>query len=259
MTPRPLPKTVAPVPDELLSGWLTRLATANYCEFGELLAHVGIDARYFVTLDFELETGAARSIAAAARVDVETVQALTFPELTRSEALLTSQIPFQSCPLCSKRGIALKHWRRAWSFGCQLCGTRLVPILAKPYGPPIPEKLLRRARVGAGLLEQAARYNSSARLRRAMRAVTFAMALKKVRWDPAFALQCPMPAVRFFCLAAIAAAQARPMLKAAMCTAGADAFARVALLRAYKKEPRLLAAVDQIAARAARCADTLIS
>lgn len=92
-----------------------------------------------------------------------------------------------------------------------------------------------------------------------MRAVTFAMALKKVRGNPAFALQSPVPAARFFCLAAIAAAQERPLLKAAMCTASADDFARIALLRAHKKEPRLLAAIDRIAARAARRADSLIS
>lgn len=256
MTPRPLPKTVAPLPDELLSGWLARLAAANYCEVGELLAHVEIDARHAVTLDFELEAGAAERIAAAARVDPETVQPLTFLELTQSEALPTAQIPFQSCALCAKRGIALKHWRRVCSFGCQLCGTTLLPILAKPVAP-MSEKLLRRARTGAELLEQAAWSSSSAYLRRAKRAVTFAMALKNVRGDPAFALQSPMPTVRFFCLAAIAAAQTRPLLKAAMCTAGADGFARVALLRAYEKEPRLLAAVDRIAARTARSAGTL--
>jgi hypothetical protein len=157
-----LPKTVAPLPDELLSGWLARLAAANYCEVGELLAHVEIDARHAVTLDFELEAGAAERIAAAARVDPETVQSLTFPELTQSETLPTAQIPFQSCALCAKRGIALKHWRRVWSFGCQLCGTTLLPILAKPVAP-MSEKLLRRARTGAELLEQAAWSSSSAR------------------------------------------------------------------------------------------------
>lgn len=85
------------------------------------------------------------------------------------------------------------------------------------------------------------------------------MALKKARGDPAFALQSPMPTVRFFCLAAIAAAQMRPLLKAAMFTDGADGFARVALPRTYEKEQRLLAAVDRIAACAARRAANPIS
>jgi hypothetical protein len=99
------------------------------------------------------------------------------------------------------------------------------------------------------LLDHAAKPNSEIDLRRAMRAVTFAKALKSVRGDPASALQSPRPDVRLFCLAAIAAAQSRPLVKAAMFSIGIDDYARVCLLRAYEKEPRLLAAVDQIARR----------
>jgi len=36
------------------------------------------------------------------------------------------------------------------------------------------------------------------------------------------------------------------LVKAAMFSIGIDGYARVALLRAYEKEPRLLAAVDRI-------------
>ena len=87
-----------------------------------------------------------------------------------------------------------------------------------------------------------------------MRAVTFAMALKTVRGDKAFALQHPRPGVRIFCLAAIDAAQAHPLIKAAMFSRSIDGFARAALLRTYGKEPRLLAAVDQIVKRNLRSA-----
>lgn len=76
MTLRPLPKTVAPLRDELLSGWLARLAASNYCEISELLAHVGLDSRYADTLDFELNAEAAGRIAAAARVSPALVQSL---------------------------------------------------------------------------------------------------------------------------------------------------------------------------------------
>ncbi|MEI5680703.1 TniQ family protein [Mesorhizobium sp. CCNWLW179-1] len=246
LTLRPLPKTVAPVPDELLTGWLTRLAATNYCAFLELLAHVEIEGWHSFTLDFELEATAAERIAVAARVDPAIVQSLTFPALSLTEAVLTARIPFQSCPECSRRGLALKHWRRAWAFDCQICGTRLAPIVAKPYGELLPEKLLRRARIGAGLLEQAATCNGTVRLRRAMQAVTFAMAIKNVRGDPAFALQSFNQKARLFFLAAIAAAQKRPLVKAALFSANGDDFSRVALLRAYQKEPRLIAAVDHI-------------
>ena len=77
-----------------------------------------------------------------------------------------------------------------------------------------------------------------------MRAVTFAKALKCVRVDAAFALQNPRPDLRLFCVAAIASAQSRPLVKAAMFSSGIDGYARVALLRAFETEPRLLAAVD---------------
>jgi hypothetical protein len=85
-----------------------------------------------------------------------------------------------------------------------------------------------------------------------MRAVTFGMSLKAVRGDPLFALQSHKPEVRLFCLAAINAAQSRPLIKAAISSAGADNYAEVALLRAFEKEHRLLAAVDHIAQRRAR-------
>ena len=73
-----------------------------------------------------------------------------------------------------------------------------------------------------------------------MRAVTFAMPLKAFRGDPSFALQSHKPEVRLFCLAAIDAAQSRPLIKAAIASSGIDDYAKVALLRTFEKEPRLM-------------------
>ena len=50
--------------------------------------------------------------------------------------------------------------------------------------------------------------------------------------------------VRLSCLAAIDVAQSRPLVKAALFGNNLDGHARVGLLRAFEKEPRLLAAVD---------------
>ena len=172
MTLRPLPKTVVPVPDELLSGWLIRLATINYCEVDELLAHIGISVRHPAAFDFEVDMATLEKIAIAARLDPKTVGSLVFPPMSQAEALLTAQFPFQSCPDCSRQGLALRHWRRAWAFDCQICGTRLLSIFAIPHGELASEKLLHRARRGAGHLELAIASNSAAHLRRAMRAVT---------------------------------------------------------------------------------------
>ena len=249
MKQRPLPKTVTPLADELLSGWLTRLAVTNHCEVDELLAHIGIETRQVAMMDFDVEVDAttAEKISIAARVAAETVQSLTFGTMTQTEALMTAQVAFQSCPDCSRRGIALKQWRKLWAFDCQICGTRLLSILIKPDRSRISEKLVRRARSGAGLIKSAVASNCTKKLRRAMRAATYAKALKSVRADTAFALQSPSPDVRLFCLAAIAAAQSRPLVKAALFSTGLDGSARIALLRAFEEEPRLLAAVDRIA------------
>ncbi len=249
MTLRPLPKTVAPVPDELLSGWLIRLATINYCEVDGLQAYIGIAVRHPASLDFEVGAIAAERIATAARLNPESVRSLIFAPMSQNDALLTAQFPFQSCPDCSRPGFALRHWRRAWSVDCQMCGTRLLSIFAKPEGELASEKLLRRARRGAGHVELAAKTNFTVGVRRAKRAITFAMALKSVRGEPACALQHPRPGVRIFCLAAIAAAQAHPLTKAEMFSRGIEGFARAALLLTYEKEPRLLATVDRIARR----------
>lgn len=247
MKPRPLPKTVAPLPDELLSGWLSRLAAANYCDDAELLAHIKIDTAHGTALDFSVDAATAERIANAARVDPDVVRSLTFPAMTPREASLTAQMPFQHCVQCSREGLSLRHWRRAWAFDCQVCGTRLVQPLGKPGEERISEKLIYRARRGAGMLECAARSRSPRKFRRAMRAVTFAMSLKTFLGDPSFALQNPRPEVRLFCLAALAAVQSRPLAKAAIVSSGINDHARIALLRAFEKEPRLLAAVDRIA------------
>ncbi len=251
MTQRPLPKTVTPLAGELLSGWLTRLAVMNYCEADELLAHIGVDKRQVANLDFEVEVAptTAAKISIAARVTAETVQSLTFGVMTRTEAMMTAQVAFQSCPNCSRRGIALKQWRQVWAFDCQICGAPLLSNLIKTDGNRFSENLVRRARSGAGLLERAVRSNCSNKLRRAMRAVTYANALKAARTDAAFALQSPRPDVRLFCLAAIDVAQSRPLVKAALFSTDLDGYARVGLLRAFEKEPRLLAAVDRIVLR----------
>lgn len=139
--------------------------------------------------------------------------------------------------------------RRDWAFDCQVCGDRILPKLDRQKGETISGKLVDRARHGAGVLGRAVMSGSARQLRRAMRAVTFAMGLKAFRGDPAFALQSPGRNVRLFCPAAIAAAQSRPLEKVALCTMDIDDHARLALLRAYENEPRLLAIVDQIVRR----------
>lgn len=246
MKHRPLPITVTPVPDELLSGWLSRLAASNHCKVVDLLVHIGIDAKYSAALDHGIDMLDADRISVAARIDPALVLSMTFAAMPEPELRLTAQLPFQACPNCADGGVALRHWRRAWAFDCQMCGARLLPKAEKQNGAAVSEKLIHRARSGAQVLERVAISGSPRELRRAMRAVTFAMGLNALRGDPFFALQSPRPNIRLFCLAAIVSAQSRPLVKAALCSMDIDAYARVALLRAYENQPRLLAAIDKI-------------
>ena len=94
MKPHPLPKTVAPLPDELLSGWLSRLAAANYCDDAELLAHLRIDTAHGTALDFSVGAAAAEKIANATQVDPDVVRSLTFPAMTPREASLTAPVSY---------------------------------------------------------------------------------------------------------------------------------------------------------------------
>ncbi len=249
MTLRPLPKIVVPVADELLSGWLARLASFNHCDLVDLLAHVGIDSRYVDVLDFELEESAAVIIAAVARADFELVQSLTISAATPLEAEMTAQFPFQKCPVCSVHRVALKHWRRAWSFDCLVCGANLIPTMPRPDLVSTSAKTLRRARIGARLLEGAVKANNARQIHRAMRGVAFAVAVTRFRGSSIAALQGFNPEVRITCLAAICAVQKKPLLKAARIRAKVDDFAKASLLKAYGKEPHLLAAVGRIADR----------
>lgn len=249
MKRRPMPITVTPVPDELLSGWLSRLAASNHCDVADLLVHIGIDARYTAALDLGIDILDADRISVAARIDPAFVPSMTFAAMPEAEMRLTAQVPFQACPNCADGGLELRHWRRAWAFDCQICGARLLPKADRQKGAAVSEKLVDRARNGAQVLERGAMSGSARELRRAMRAVTFAMGMSALGGDPFFALQSPRLHIRFFCFAAIVSAQSRPLVKAALCSMDIDVYARVALLRAYDKEPRLLATVDQIAQR----------
>ncbi len=242
-----------PVEGELLSGWLARLANFNHCDLVDLLAHVGIDGRYVDVLDFGIEASAALRIAVVARTDVELVHSLTISAATPLEAALTAQFPFQTCPDCSLHGLALKHWRRAWVFDCLMCGSQLIPTMPRPEMVKPSTKILRRARIGAQLLEGAMKDNNARKIHRAIRGVAFAVAVERFRRSPLAAVQDFNPEIRIACLVAICAVQKKPLLKAARIMAEADGYAKASLLKAYSKEPHLLAAVRRIADRKAEC------
>jgi hypothetical protein len=70
-----------------------------------------------------------------------------------------------------------------------------------------------------------------------MWAVTFAMAIKNVPGALAFALQSFNQMARLFSLAAIAAAQKRPLVKAALFSADVDDFSRSPCCAPIRRSP----------------------
>ena len=132
-----------------------------------------------------------------------------------------------------------------------MCGAQLIPTMTRPDTVKPSTTFLRRARIGALLLERAVKDNSARKIHRAMHGVAFAVAVKSFRGPPSAALLDFNPEIRIACLAAICAVQKKPLLKAAQIMAETDGYAKASLLKAYSKEPHLLAAVRGIADRKA--------
>jgi len=132
-----------------------------------------------------------------------------------------------------------------------MCGAQLIPTMPRPDIVKPSTKFLRRARIGARLLEVAIKDNNACQIHRAMRGVAFAVAVTRFRGQPLAALQGFNPEIRIACLVAICAVQNKPLLKAARIMAEADGYAKASLLKAYSKELHLLAAVRSIADRKA--------
>ena len=134
-----------------------------------------------------------------------------------------------------------------------MCGAQLIPTMLRPDIVKPSTKILRRARIGARLLEGAIKDNNARKIHRAMRGVAFAVAVTSFRSSPLAAVQDFNPEIRIACLVAICAAQKKPLLKAARIMAKADGYAKASLLKSYSKEPHVLAAVRRIADRKAEC------
>lgn len=120
---------------------------------------------------------------------------------------------FQSCPNCqlSHGEVSLRHWRYAWTIDCLLCGTRLHSRTDKSDPP---EKLVKRARKGAGFLEFAY-FSTNRRLaRRVQTAITFAQATHLRQRHCSLIGLCQRD--RFELLAAIGAGRKKPLIKAAL-------------------------------------------
>lgn len=136
IAPAQLPLSPRPIPHELFSSWLLRVAAANCTPLDELLD--GFEARYsglpsLPSLDFGLTPLFLQSISIFCRVPVERVRALDLsqrlPQLEGSLLLRFTgrsvscpratwrRLAYAFCPLCIAEQ-SIIHVRREWCFAC---------------------------------------------------------------------------------------------------------------------------------------------
>ena len=134
MNVKPLPFRPPPARDELLSSWIGRLAKANHCSVEELCGYLGLgQGRVPERINDPGEMDWARLCSAVQRTRNE-IAAMTLPDTVHHAVRYVSRHDFQYCPGCTEQtpGLALRHWRFAWSMTCETRGgpafsTRMQP------------------------------------------------------------------------------------------------------------------------------------
>ncbi|MGA8170530.1 MAG: TniQ family protein [Methylocystis sp.] len=136
---KPLPVILKPVPDELLSSWLSRHAAFYGMEQLEFLRHLLPDShvRRLHAVDTDLSQSAAEKLGHFFRRDQAEVRRMTHCDLAREAKWFISPEPIQSCPSCRSRApdferqeAILRNSQRGWRITCSLCGRALAPLSA---------------------------------------------------------------------------------------------------------------------------------
>ena len=147
VAPTQLPFAPRPIPDELFSSWLLRVAAANCVTLQELLdglnvVYLGIPS--LVSIDFDLPPVLLRSLSVFCRVSVDRLQSLDLaqrlPHLDRALLLEASgefrfssrareqRVGYAFCPFCiAEQGTIYLHW--SWCFACIIrCNVHRTPL-----------------------------------------------------------------------------------------------------------------------------------
>jgi len=240
---RPFPKTITPLPDELLSSWVGRLASANYCDARELLQHVGIPDVSNSALDQDLPNVWVEALALAGRIQTNHIRKMALPKFDIHTNPFIATQPFQDCPSCraaaGNEGFELRHWRFAWSLYCEKCGDRLTPLyLGRAAKEPVTKQLIQKAGQGAKVLARAVQTNNTKDLRRVQTALRFSTAYLCIH-SPDSVLFSGNYYDRLFCLAAISEVQNYPLAKAAWLIANSSFTTRKRIYRTFENK-RLL-------------------
>ncbi len=127
-----LPVVLPPVPDELLSSWVTRHAAYYDVSPRAMLRHAIPEARSLRSADDHLTDEEANLLAHIFRREPSEIRPMTFADLQNSARRLVAARAVQTCEGCAtgqtEFGAALpvrRSWRLAWRITCPLCGSPL--------------------------------------------------------------------------------------------------------------------------------------
>lgn len=129
---RPLPVILKPVPDELLSSWITRHGDFYGVAPLTMLRHAVPEATSLRQTDTNVGPAAAVHIARLFRTQASTILAMTTSRFPKSAARFVAPRAIQCCiPCCEQnrsRGAATavqRSWIEGWRITCPVCRQRL--------------------------------------------------------------------------------------------------------------------------------------
>ncbi|TIW75609.1 MAG: hypothetical protein E5V58_00370 [Mesorhizobium sp.] len=128
---RPLPVILKPVPDELLSSWITRHADLYGVSPLTMLRHAIPAATSLRRTDTNLGPTAAVHIARLLRSQSSTILAMTTSGFTKSAARLVAPRAIQCCIACDEQNrsqgaasAVQRSWIEGWRITCPVCRQR---------------------------------------------------------------------------------------------------------------------------------------
>lgn len=232
---KPLPRRPPPVPDELLSSWVRRLARANHCSVEDLCGYLGLGQGRVPECINDLGQVNWARLCPAVQQSRDEIEAMTLPDTSHLPVQCVSSDDFQRCANCASltQGLVLRHWRFSWSLTCENCGR---PLVARHPSDGLSDRLRVRAARGAAVLKTAVQANDLGRIRRISRTLAV-LKLLGLEYPASFASRCQLQ--RSEALAAVDVCTSRPLLGAAILLCGNDK-AYWEIRRAFLQHRRLI-------------------
>ncbi len=241
MNVNPLPRRPPPVPDELFSSWIGRLARANHCSVEELCGYLGLGQGRVPERMNDLGQVNWARLSRAVEQTRDDIAAMTLPDTMHLPVQYVSNDDFQVCINCMVQtpGVILRHWRFAWSMTCENCGR---PLKARHPADGLSHRISVRAAQGALALKEVADAKHIRRLRRIDRTLHL---LKMLGLTHAAPLTSWSQWERFKALAAVELCTTRPLLGAAIILKGNDQALRE-VCRSFHLHRRVVDRIGQL-------------